>query len=202
VKIYVATVGSRGDNEPFAALALEAAAAGHEVYFCAHRRHRPTTHCPLHRLSAARVDRGGDCPPRGFRGQGPEELFLGDETPHGGILAETTKQILALKPDVVVYHPKVLTAATAAHALGGIAIRAEMVPMLNPTDEFAPVGMPAWIPASWNKASYRIIDASLSAFDGQAKKLARRLGVISTQPDLTFVPREPQHHLSSQGLAR
>jgi len=32
VKLFLATVGSRGDNEPFKALALEAAAAGHEVF--------------------------------------------------------------------------------------------------------------------------------------------------------------------------
>ena len=33
VKIYLAAFGSRGDNEPFRALAAEADAAGHEVYF-------------------------------------------------------------------------------------------------------------------------------------------------------------------------
>lgn len=33
MKIYLVAFGSRGDNEPFRALALEAAAAGHDVTF-------------------------------------------------------------------------------------------------------------------------------------------------------------------------
>ena len=191
VKIFLATVGSRGDNEPFKALALEAAAAGHEVFF-AHTNDIPSqpqapyTDVALPGSMGEVIARQGVSVFKALKNYSSVMKPMMER-----ILEETTQQILALKPDVVVYHPKVLTAATAAHAVGGIAIRAEMVPMLNPTDEFAPVGMPAWIPVSWNKASYRIIDASLSAFDGQAKKLARRLGVISTQPDLTFVPVSP-----------
>lgn len=42
MKIYLATLGSRGDNEPFRALALEAASAGHDVYF-AHTEDLPSS---------------------------------------------------------------------------------------------------------------------------------------------------------------
>ena len=191
MKIYVATVGSRGDNEPFAALALEAAAAGHEVYF-AHTDDialQPTalyTDLALPGSIGAVIARQGVSVVKALKNYSSVMKPL-----MGGILAETTKQILALKPDVVVYHPKILTAATATHAVGGIAIRAEMVPMMNPTKEFAPVGVPAWIPSSWNAASYRVILSAMSAFSGPAKKLARRLGVIRTEPDLTFVPVSP-----------
>ena len=51
VKIYLATIGSRGDNEPFRALAREAGAAGHEVFF-AHTSDLPSEpHEPYARLS-------------------------------------------------------------------------------------------------------------------------------------------------------
>ena len=191
MKIFLATLGSRGDNEPFRALALEASAAGHEVFF-GHTLDLPAdpqapyTDVVLPgRVSDVIADQGVS-PLKALLNYRSVMKPLMD-----GILDATTRHILDIKPDVVVYHPKVLTAATAAHSVGAIAMRAEMVPMLNPTSEFAPVGMPSWVPERWNKASYRLINASTSAFNGQAKKLADALGVRQTEPDISLIPVSP-----------
>ena len=191
MKILLATLGSRGDNEPFRALALEASSAGHEVFFAhtldlAADPKAPYTDLVLPgRISDVIADQGVS-PVKALLSYRSVMKPLMD-----GILDASTEHILQIKPDVVVYHPKVLTAATAAHSVGAIALRAEMVPMLNPTAEFAPVGMPSWIPASWNKASYRLVNASMNAFNGKAKKLADLLGVRQTEPDISLIPVSP-----------
>lgn len=191
MKILLVTLGSRGDNEPFRALALEASSAGHEVFF-AHTLDLPAdakapyTDLVLPgRISDVIADQGVS-PVKALLSYRSVMKPLMD-----GILDASTERILQIKPDVVVYHPKVLTGATAAHSVGAIALRAEMVPMLNPTAEFAPVGMPSWIPTSWNKASYGLVNASMNAFNGKAKKLADLLGVRQTEPDISLIPVSP-----------
>jgi sterol 3beta-glucosyltransferase len=191
VKIFLATLGSRGDNEPFRALALEASSAGHEVFFAhtldlAADPTAPYTDVVLPGRISEVIANQGVSPLKALLNYRSVMKPLMD-----GILDATTQHIIDIKPDVVVYHPKVVTAATAAHSIGAIALRAEMVPMLNPTAEFAPVGLPSWIPSSWNKASYRLIHASLSAFNGKAKKLADVLGVRQTEPDISLIPVSP-----------
>ena len=54
----------------------------------------------------------------------------------GDVWDTTTRQILDIRPDVVVYHPKVMTAATAAHAVGALAAEVEIVPTVTPTSEW------------------------------------------------------------------
>ncbi|MDB4607017.1 glycosyltransferase [Pontimonas sp.] len=191
MKIFLATLGSRGDNEPFRALALEASSAGHEVFFAhtldlAADPTAPYTDVVFPGRISEVIANQGVSPLKAILNYRSVMKPLMD-----GILDATTQHIIDIKPDVVVYHPKVLTAATAAHSIGAIALRAEMVPMLNPTAEFAPVGLPSWIPASWNKASYRLVNASLSAFNGKAKKLADALGVRQTEPDISLIPVSP-----------
>jgi len=108
-----------------------------------------------------------------------------------GIYRETTRQIRALKPDVVVYHPKILTAATAAHSVGAIAVLAEMVPMMTPTSEFPAAGLPTWLPSRYNHASYRLIQAGVNALGSPGVALAKELGVIRSEHDISLVPVSP-----------
>ena len=191
MKIYLATVGSRGDNEPFRALALEASSAGHEVYFAhtddiAAHPTAPYTDLELRGSIGKIIAKQGVSVMRALL------TYPGVMRPLlKGAAQDTTNQILNIKPDVVVYHPKIGTAAAAAHAVGGIAIRAEMVPMLTPTSDFAPVGMPSWWPASWNESSYSLVNAAVSAWSGPAKRLAKRLGAIRIDPDISLVPVSP-----------
>jgi len=187
----LATVGSRGDNEPFRALALEAASAGHDVFF-AHTSDikndatAPYTDLALPGSMASVVADQGVSPFTAVL-----RYFSVIKPLLTGVWEATTEHILALKPDVVVYHPKVVTAAAAAHAVGAIALRAELVPMLTPTADFAPVGVPSWIPQSLRVASYRLVHASMAGFTRKATRLAERLGAIRAEPDITLVPVSP-----------
>ena len=191
MKIYLATLGSRGDNEPFRALALEAASAGHDVYF-AHTEDLPSSADAAYTELLLRGSVGKVVAKQGVSTLRALTNYRSVMTPLvEGVYADTTAHIQDIRPDVVVYHPKILTAATATHAVGGIAVMAEMVPITTPTSEFAPPGIPSPLASSWNKSSYRLIAAGMAAFGSPRKKLAKDLGVIRTGHDLSLVPVSP-----------
>jgi sterol 3beta-glucosyltransferase len=191
VKIYLVAFGSRGDNEPFRALALEAAAAGHDVTF-AH-----TSDLAFDPAAPYEEQELPGSIERVIAEQGVSTVraLLNYRTVMRPLLESvweaSTRQILELRPDVVVYHPKVMTAATAAHAVGALAAEVEIVPTMTPTHEFPPAGFSTTIPSRWNRASYSLVKAGVSSFAPVLKELADRLGVIRTESDLVLCPVSP-----------
>jgi sterol 3beta-glucosyltransferase len=190
VRVYIATVGSRGDFEPFRALAMEASSAGHEVHFAhtadfsADEKAPYTSHTLPGSFEAFLVD--------GFSLVKSLASYRSVIKPMlEGIYGTSTKQIVELEPDVVVYHPKVITAATAAHSIGALAVIVEMFPTLTPTREFPAAGLTVSLPGWLNRASYRLVSAGLTAFGNPGKSLANTLGVSRYQPDVTVCPVSP-----------
>lgn len=191
VKIYLAAFGSRGDNEPFRALAAKADAAGHEVYF-AHTSDLDTDPGALYRelelpgsVENVIAEQGVSVVRALLNYRSVMRPLL------EGVWDVTTQQILDIRPDVVVYHPKVMTAALAAHAVGAIAAEVDIVPTMTPTEEFPPAGIPAGIPRSWNKAAYSLVNAGMSSFASTLRKRADDLGVIRVESDLVLCPVSP-----------
>ncbi|MDP4816871.1 MAG: glycosyltransferase [Pontimonas sp.] len=191
MKIYLVAFGSRGDNEPFRALALEAAAAGHDVTFAHTSDLAFDPEAPYkERELPGSIERV-----IAEQGVSTVRALLNYRTVMRplleGVWETSTQQILELHPDIVVYHPKVMTAATAAHAVGALAAEVEIVPTMTPTDEFPPAGLPTTIPSRWNRASYSLVKAGVSSFAPVLKELADRLGVIRTESDLVLCPVSP-----------
>ena len=191
VKIYLAALGSLGDNEPFRALATRAAAHGHEVFFAHTSDLSPdplATYTELElpgSLEKVIADQGVSTLRALLNYRSVMQPLLGN------VWDTTTRQILDIRPDVVVYHPKVMTAATAAHAVGALAAEVEIVPTVTPTSEFPSAGIPVRLPPSWNRASYSWVHAGLSSFQPALSKLAAELGVIRTQSDIVLCPVSP-----------
>jgi len=191
VKIYLAAFGSRGDNEPFRALAAEADAAGHEVYF-AHTSDLAPDPGALYRelelpgsVENIIAEQGVSVVRALLNYRSVMRPLL------EGVWDATTQQILDIRPDVVVYHPKVMTAALAAHAVGALAAEVDIVPTMTPTVEFPPAGIPSGIPRSWNKAAYSLVRAGMSSFASTLRKRADDLGVIRVESDLVLCPVSP-----------
>lgn len=191
MKLYLVALGSRGDNEPFRALALEAASAGHEVFF-AHTSDiacdpdAPYTDLELPGSLEQIIAEQGVSVMKALRNyRSVMEPLL------RGVWDASTAHIRQLRPDVVVYHPKVVTAALAAHSVGAIAAEVEIVPTMTPTEEFSPAGIPPALPASWNKASYALVRAGMAPFRSMLRRRARELGVIRTESDLVLCPVSP-----------
>lgn len=188
MKIYLVTMGSRGDHEPFRALALEAARRGHDVHF-AHTSdmsrdpQAPYTEWELPGSISAFISNQGVSVITALREYKEVTLPLLQ-----GIGDASSRQIRELQPDVIVYHPKVQSAPVIAHEVGAHAVIAEIVPMLTPTREFAAAGIPLSLPGWLNRASYSLVDAGIAAFGNQAKNLAKKLGVSSWSPDQVLCP--------------
>jgi len=188
MKIYLVTMGSRGDHEPFRALALEAAQRGHDVHFAhttdlAADPQAPYTEWELPGSISAFIANQGVSVIKALREYKEVSLPLLQ-----GIWDASSKQIRDLRPDVVVYHPKIQSAPVIAHKVGAHAVIAEIVPMLTPTREFAAAGIPLSLPGWLNRASYSLVDAGIAAFGNQAKNLAKDLGVSSWAPDQVLCP--------------
>jgi len=190
VRIYLTTLGSRGDHEPFRALAHEAAKRGHEVHF-AHTEDLPTdpaakyTEWELPGSIEKWISESGVSVIKALKDY-REHLKPLQEA----ILEESAKQIRSLKPDVVVYHPKVQTASVVAHDVGAIAVLAEPMPIMTPTGEFPTGAIVANFGPWLNRQTYRLVDWGIKAFGDQALTLARRLGV-SAAPDVTVCAVSP-----------
>ncbi|PAU90302.1 glycosyl transferase [Kocuria sp. WN036] len=189
------TAGTRGDVEPFAALARFAADHGHEV-----RLGLPDSsgvdlsgldtvslEVDFHRL----VQEHGISPwtaVRHFRTEvGPGMRRM---------LAAAVRETLAFAPDVVVHHPKVLTAPAVAQALGVPHVVVEAVPVLTPTRQFPAPGVVNRDLGRFNRATYAVARGAERMFRRDIDQACAPLpgGRPSTvpAPAATLLPISPQ----------
>lgn len=169
------TAGSRGDVEPFLALARYAAAQGHEVRLG----------LPDDVGTPAGVDTVGlDVDFRRL-------LAPADRTPWGvahhlrgqvrpgmrRMLAAAAEETVAFAPDVVVHHPLILSAPAAADALGVPRVLVELAPVATPSSQFPAAGGPTATRdlGRHNRATYAVPRAAARIFDADVRRAAARL---------------------------
>ncbi|MEW1835991.1 glycosyltransferase [Microbacterium sp. NPDC079995] len=139
MKILLATAGSRGDVEPFAALARRANAEGH------------------HALLVAPDNSGADLSGIDGRSLGVDYSRMIEEQGvslmatlrsyssvirpiMNAVIVEPARIAYEYRPDVIVAHPKVLSTSLIAEALGVPHVLVEMVPAMTPTSVFPAAG--------------------------------------------------------------
>ncbi len=175
-RILILTFGSRGDVEPFIALALGLIDRGFDVSLCTASRYREW------------VERYGV----DFRPMTGELLEIMDtdegravlEGSAGAIGAIRTGMKLAafakpinvrmmhdaraaadvVQPNLIVYHPKVLAAPHIAEKLRVPAVMAALQPMMVPTRDFPAAGMPLLPVPGYNRLSYKAISAGYGTY--------------------------------------
>lgn len=170
MKIFINTFGSRGDVQPYVALGKGLKAAGHTV-----------TICTSSNFESFITDQGLNY------GYMTDELLKLIDTDAGreaiedtvgvfGAIKTTLKLIKiakplnrqmmidsweaaqAVKPDLVIYHPKALGAVSIAEKFGVPAVMATLQPMMVPTTEFPPIGIPDLNIGGWyNNLTYKLI---------------------------------------------
>lgn len=169
------TAGTRGDVEPFAALARHAASRGHEVR--------------LALPDDAHAPEGVDTVPLGLdvqrvlapAGRSPWALahHLHAEVRPGmrRMLATAVRETVAFEPDVVVHHPLVLSAPMVADALGVPRVLAEFAPVATPSERFPAAGGPTATRdlGVGNRVTYRVPRAVARLFDGDVARAAAEL---------------------------
>jgi sterol 3beta-glucosyltransferase len=175
------TSGTRGDVQPFVALAVALQRAGHEVRLCTHERFRPFVEA--HGVPYAFMN---------------DDLLRLAETPQGRALTEgrgnPLKALRTVGPiyaqmlreaeraaagaDVIVHHPKTLAAPSLHEAWGVPSVMVLPVPAMTPTSAFAlPLLGDRDLGPFLNRASYAPLAFSTSSFRGVLDPWRRGLGL-------------------------
>lgn len=196
MRILLLTAGSRGDVEPFLALARRAAADGHEVRLGVTREF-------LDQVGAAGIDVApldGDYSAL-VAAQGVSPLaalrsYRSTVAPMlAAILRSAARAAISHRPDVIVYHPKVLSARLAAARLDVPHVLAEIVPTLTPTREFPAAGVVARDLGPLNRWTYAATRAAGAALAGPLRDVRAELGLprrgALPDPALSPVPVSP-----------
>lgn len=193
MRLLLLPAGSRGDVDPFLALYDRAAAEGHEV------RVAVTRDALARARQGARdvVELDGDfarlvssqsvgwAAVRSYRTVVKPML--------AAIQASAARAVLEYRPDVVVYHPKVLIAPTAAAAVGALSAVVEIVPILTPTTEFPAAGVVSRDLGWFNRWTFVAASAGNRALRGTLTTVAHDLGLprVTTVPHLSLCPVSP-----------
>lgn len=169
------TAGTRGDVEPFAALARHAASRGHEVR--------------LALPDDADAPEGVDTVALGLDAQ--RVLSPAGRTPWAlahhvraevrpamrRMLAAAVRQTVAFAPDVVVHHSLILSAPMVADSLGVPRVLVEFAPVATPSERFPAAGGPTATRdlGAYNRFTYAVPRTAARLFDADLARAAAEL---------------------------
>ncbi len=187
MKIFLVTAGSQGDFEPFFAFAKKAHNLGHEVYLAVTQEFLPRLENAEFKVVSLPgsikyfVDKNGVSIIKNSIDFFPKVRPFVVK-----LLNTVVDQILEIKPDVVLYHPTVLTAPIAARSVGAISGLVEIIPILSPTKEFASAGIWTSNLGFLNKLTYKGVVLAEKLFFLETFKWARALKVKNTKHDFSL----------------
>ena len=175
MKVLMLTLGTRGDVQPYVALALELERAGHEAVLAA-----PEMFGAFVTGNGVKFAALDDGPMRLVGTSGAREAMEGGVRARVALARRLPKMFGALFEDawavasegagagagVVVHNGQVLAGQHVAEALGVPSVLALPIPMYVPTREFPWPGqsLPAGLPAAVNRATYLGMKATSLAF--------------------------------------
>ncbi|SDB56002.1 glycosyltransferase [Bauldia litoralis] len=218
--VLITTIGTRGDVEPFLALAKGLAGDGHAVAICTATRYRdgiedagigflPMTGALLDLMDTddGRAALGGVGSIGAMRaGMRLARLV---RPINRQMMADTLAAAETARPDVIVFHPKAMAAPHVAEWLGIPAILGVLQPMYTPTAAFPAAGFPALpLGGAYNRATYAMVRASFGLYRKPVNDFRRSLGLAPVRdraavlrPD-TARPAMTLHAISRHVLAR
>ncbi|MEU4363871.1 glycosyltransferase [Promicromonospora sp. NPDC023987] len=202
MKVLLVTMGSRGDVEPFAALAAELARTGHEPLLAAPRR--LTEDAAARGLPVAPLDDGIFALQEEVAGKGARASITAARSALP-LLRRWLDDLATLQDsdaDVVVYAPKSLGAPHLADRLGVPSVAALPVPLFSPTARFPSPLSPVRPPRFLNRASWRLAGAVEAPYRRMVSSWrAEALGLTGPAPGLTErVARDGVLHAWSRHL--
>jgi len=180
------TAGTRGDVEPFAALARHAASRGHEV-----RLALPDDAVAPEGVDTVRLglDARRMLSPAG-RAPWALARHLRSEVRPGirRMLAAAVRETVAFAPDAVVHHPLILSAPLVADALGVPRVLVEFAPVATPSDRFPAAGGPTAVRDLRvpHRSTYAVPRVAARLLDGDVGRAASEL-----PSDRPPAPRSP-----------
>ncbi|HXV94416.1 MAG TPA: glycosyltransferase [Pseudonocardia sp.] len=190
MRILLLTAGSRGDVDPFLALAHRARRAGHEVRVAVPAD--AVARAEASGVEVAKLD--GDyaalVAAQGVSPLAAVRSYRSVVAPMmAAILRSAARAALEYGPDVLVHHPKVLSAPLAAARLGVPHVLAEIVPAVTPTREFPAAGVTTADLGRLNPLTYRAAGAAARMFAGPLREIRAVIGLADGAP----VPGAARH---------
>jgi sterol 3beta-glucosyltransferase len=176
VRMMLLTSGTRGDVEPFAALARYATARGHEVRLGVPER----SGVDLSGLDTVRlgVDFHRLLHTDGLSPRTAVRHYRSEVRPGmHRMFSAAVRETLAFGPDLVLHHPLVLTAPAVADALGVPRVLAEFVPVATPTRFFSAPGGPTVSTdlGRFNRATYAVPRGAARLFRADVERACAQL---------------------------
>lgn len=194
MRILVITVGSRGDVQPYVALGKGLQLAGHDVTLatCARFRSFVTDQGLAYGqlsddillLLDSAAGRAAMEDATGVLGAVKTNIKLARQANpiNRRLLSDAWTVARQAKPDLVIYHPKVLAGPHIAEKLDVPVVLALPVPVAVPTGDFPLVGLPQLPLGRWyNRLTYRLAGAGYRMYDGMVNTFRRdTLGLAKT----------------------
>ncbi|MEY4476693.1 MAG: hypothetical protein RJA31_197 [Actinomycetota bacterium] len=199
MKIFLATMGTRGDIEPFVHLATAALNRGDSV------------------TAMATAEFKNEFDPRvNFVALPGSIRDLVEQTKASPavaakIFSRVIKPVMVdgmdilfttaklAKPDVIVFHPKIVAAPLVASAVNAVAVQVEFAPITVPTSAFASAGVGRYSLGRLNRLTYSLVNrGSAQLFATELRQRARDWGaspapvttVIAVSPALVHRPND------------
>lgn len=196
MRILLVTAGSRGDVEPFTALARRALREGHEVCLAVTREfvgRAAATGADVAELDGdyeALVAAQGVSPVAALR------AYRSTVAPMmAGILWSAARAVIDHHPDVVIHHPKIVSAPLAAARIDVPHVLCEIVPTITPTRAFPAAGITTVDLGRFNPLTYRAAAAAAGLFAGALRDIRAEIGLprraAVSPPVRTVVPVSP-----------
>ncbi|OUE26853.1 hypothetical protein BFL36_03525 [Clavibacter michiganensis] len=169
------TAGTRGDVEPFVALARHAASRGHEVRLAV-----PDDAVAPDGIDTVRLglDARRMLSPAGRTPWAVAHHLRTEVRPAiRRMLAAAVRETAAFAPDAVVHHPLILSAPMVADALGVPRVLVEFAPVATPSDRFPAAGGPTAVRDLRvpHRSTYAVPRAAARLFDGDVARAAAEL---------------------------
>ncbi|WP_347755751.1 glycosyltransferase [Agrococcus sp. ProA11] len=191
MRLLLVTAGTRGDVEPFVALARRALARGHEVVLAA----PDGSGADLDGIDVRSlgVDYSRLIAEQGTSVVAAARSFRTVVRPlMHAVLVESARIGLEVAPDVVVHHPKILSAPMLASRVGAASVLAELVPTVTPTRAFPAAGTAPGSLGPFNRLTYAAAAGAAAMFRGELRAAAAVLGSDEVAPTAaTLVPVSP-----------
>ncbi|MBZ4409682.1 glycosyltransferase [Myxococcus sp. XM-1-1-1] len=168
MRVLISTYGTRGDVQPFVALAKALKAHGHVVALCTPTGFRGMAE--RHGIPYAHMDNAvlelTEAVLRAPTRAEQRRLFKGFGAIIRAGLEDEWKAARELEPDVLVYHSKALGSHHIAEKLGAVELLAMPLP-LTPTREFPVPIVPSFRLGGWlNALSYRVLTLANAVWAG------------------------------------
>lgn len=175
MRALILTFGTRGDIQPYAALAERLTKSGHEAVLAAPDAYRATAAADvIFRPMATEMDEVMRAGMRRLRG--PAHALTLARTMFGAMRTSLYEQwdiAHEVRPDVVVAHPKALGGLHVAERLDVPFVASLPLPFLTPTGAFPVPFTTRQLPATLNRATYDFNRFTAVAYGGMVNRFRR-----------------------------